>query len=136
MAAPRRPAKAASAACCVGRSSARTRSAPACGFLSRSADGDSSESVRLDFGLSNSSLDEKTRAAWPYAFDLVYSVTLEREDLTTTLVVNNKEEERAFGVSDLGRALGVERGAEDVGNMRQCDDAVVALTHAEEHASE
>jgi glucose-6-phosphate 1-epimerase len=70
-------------------------------FLSRGADGDSSESVRLDFGLSNASLDEKTRAQWPYAFDLVYSVTLERDGLTTSLVVNNKEESAAFEVQAL-----------------------------------
>ena len=47
------------------------------------------------------SLDEKMRAAWPYAFDLVYSVTLERTGLTTSLVVNNKEQERSFEIQAL-----------------------------------
>jgi len=70
-------------------------------FLSRSSDGDSSTSLRLDFGLTSTSLDDKTRAAWPFAFDLVYSVTLERTSLTTSLIVNNKEESRPIEVQAL-----------------------------------
>lgn len=46
--------------------------------------------VKLDFGLSSSSLDDKTRALWPYDFDLIYSVTLERSALNTSLVITNK----------------------------------------------
>lgn len=46
--------------------------------------------VKLDFGLSSSSLDEETRGLWPYDFDLIYSVTLERSTLNTSLVITNK----------------------------------------------
>ncbi|PSR80392.1 galactose mutarotase-like domain-containing protein [Coniella lustricola] len=49
--------------------------------------------VKLDFGLSSSSLDEKTRALWPYDFDLIYSVTLERTNLVTSIVITNKSAE-------------------------------------------
>lgn len=48
--------------------------------------------MKLDFGLSASSLDEKTRALWPYDFDLIYSVTLERHALNTSVVITNKDE--------------------------------------------
>ncbi|PSS15144.1 hypothetical protein M430DRAFT_67750 [Amorphotheca resinae ATCC 22711] len=53
-------------------------------------DGDSS--VKLDFGLSPSNLDEESRKKWPYAFGLIYSVTLGREGLTTSMVVRNEGE--------------------------------------------
>ena len=46
-------------------------------------------SVKLDFGLSSESLDDDTRAKWPYKFGLLYSVTLDKESLGTTLVVTN-----------------------------------------------
>jgi glucose-6-phosphate 1-epimerase len=52
--------------------------------------GDSS--VKLDFGLSQSNLDEASKKAWPYAFGLIYSVTLGREGLTTSMVVRNEGE--------------------------------------------
>lgn len=48
-------------------------------------------SVKLDFGLSSSSLDDKTRALWPYDFDLIYSVTLEKNSLNTAMVITNKD---------------------------------------------
>jgi glucose-6-phosphate 1-epimerase len=49
--------------------------------------GDSS--VKLDFGLSPNNLTEESRKAWPYEFGLIYSVTLGREGLTTSIVVQN-----------------------------------------------
>ncbi|RCI11979.1 hypothetical protein L249_4586 [Ophiocordyceps polyrhachis-furcata BCC 54312] len=63
-------------------------------FLGKStSEGDPSSSVKLDFGLSPDNLDDATRALWPYKFGLLYSVTLERESLNTTLVVTNQGEE-------------------------------------------
>lgn len=47
--------------------------------------------VKLDFGLSSSSLDDKTKALWPYDFDLIYSVTLEKNSLITAMVITNKD---------------------------------------------
>ncbi|KAK0120352.1 hypothetical protein ONS95_011755 [Cadophora gregata] len=58
--------------------------------LSSSSAGD--DSVKLDFGLSASNLSEQSKKAWPYAFGLIYSVTLSREGLTTSLVVRNEGE--------------------------------------------
>ncbi|KAK4658657.1 hypothetical protein QC762_103490 [Podospora pseudocomata] len=54
-------------------------------------------SVKLDFGLSSAAdgLDPQGKAAWPFKFNLIYSVTLNRRDLTTSLVVTN-DDERAF----------------------------------------
>lgn len=49
--------------------------------------GDSS--VKLDFGLSEGMLDEKTRAAWPHGFGLTYSVTLGPGRLETSMEVRN-----------------------------------------------
>jgi glucose-6-phosphate 1-epimerase len=50
----------------------------------------SDDSVKLDFGLGSSMLDEATRKKWPYEFGLVYSVTLGRERLECQLHVQNK----------------------------------------------
>lgn len=47
--------------------------------------------VKLDFGLSSSSLDDETKALWPYEFDLIYSVTLEKNSLNTAMVITNKD---------------------------------------------
>ncbi|CZR66433.1 related to P.ciliare possible apospory-associated protein [Phialocephala subalpina] len=58
--------------------------------LSSSSAGD--DSVKLDFGLSPSNLSEESRKAWPFEFGLIYSVTLGRESLTTSLVVRNEGE--------------------------------------------
>lgn len=52
--------------------------------------GDSS--VKLDFGLSPSNLDDASKEAWAYEFGLIYSVTLGREGLTTSIVVRNEGE--------------------------------------------
>lgn len=46
-------------------------------------------SVTLDFGLSTASLSAESKAAWPYGFTLVYSVTLSKDALQTTLNVKN-----------------------------------------------
>ncbi|KAK3694633.1 galactose mutarotase-like domain-containing protein [Podospora appendiculata] len=60
---------------------------------SESAPGQAADlSVKLDFGLSSPSLDSETQAKWPYAFNLIYSVTLSRESLTTSLVVTNDDD--------------------------------------------
>jgi len=47
-------------------------------------------SVKLDFGLSAGNLDESTRKLWPFKFGLIYSVTLSKEGLTTSMVVRNE----------------------------------------------
>jgi glucose-6-phosphate 1-epimerase len=46
--------------------------------------------VTIDFGLSPSNLNEETREAWPYNFGLIYSVTLTRDGLETSMVVRNE----------------------------------------------
>ncbi|KAF7597291.1 hypothetical protein BBP40_008134 [Aspergillus hancockii] len=48
------------------------------------------DSVKLDFGLSRPMLNEEFQKAWPYDFGLVYSVTLTKESLETSLQVQNK----------------------------------------------
>lgn len=48
------------------------------------------DSVKLDFGLSSSMLDEASRKKWPYEFGLVYSVTLGKGKLECQLHVQNK----------------------------------------------
>ncbi|KAK4153274.1 galactose mutarotase-like domain-containing protein [Chaetomidium leptoderma] len=47
--------------------------------------------VKLDFGLSSAApgLDPKATAHWPFKFNLIYSVTLKRESLTTSIVATN-----------------------------------------------
>lgn len=62
-------------------------------FLGKSTSEGSSSSVKLDFGLSSENIDDNVRAAWSYKFGLLYSVTLERESLTTSLVVSNQGDE-------------------------------------------
>ncbi|KAL2827425.1 class II aldolase/adducin N-terminal [Aspergillus cavernicola] len=49
----------------------------------------SDEAVKLDFGLSSSMLSPEFQEKWPYDFGLVYSVTLSREGLGTSLQVQN-----------------------------------------------
>jgi glucose-6-phosphate 1-epimerase len=49
--------------------------------------------VTIDFGLSPSNLGEETRRAWPYNFGLIYSVTLTRDGLKTSMVVRNEGKE-------------------------------------------
>ncbi|KAK7893924.1 hypothetical protein LTR67_006625 [Exophiala xenobiotica] len=51
------------------------------------------DSVKLDFGLSTSMLDESVQKKWPYDFGLVYSVTLGRGKLECQMHVQNKGDE-------------------------------------------
>ncbi|KAJ5376749.1 hypothetical protein N7509_013635 [Penicillium cosmopolitanum] len=46
--------------------------------------------VKLDFGLSHTMLTEEFRKAWPLEFGLVYSVTLTKDTLETSLQVRNE----------------------------------------------
>ncbi|KAB5567025.1 galactose mutarotase-like domain-containing protein [Coniochaeta sp. 2T2.1] len=62
---------------------------------SESSEGGADLSVKLDFGLSSASLETETKKLWDYAFNLIYSVTLSRESLTTSLVVTN-DDSRSF----------------------------------------
>jgi glucose-6-phosphate 1-epimerase len=48
--------------------------------------------VKLDFGLSDAELSEESKKAWPYSFGLIYSVTLSKDGLTTTMLVRNEGE--------------------------------------------
>ena len=49
--------------------------------------------VKLDFGLSSAApgLDPKATAHWPFRFNLIYSVTLNRDSLTTSIVAANDD---------------------------------------------
>ncbi|KAI1363265.1 galactose mutarotase-like domain-containing protein [Xylaria arbuscula] len=53
----------------------------------------SDASVKLDFGLSSATLDEKTRELWPYTFSAIYSVTLTPDGLSTGIVITNDGKE-------------------------------------------
>nr|KMM68900.1 aldose 1-epimerase family protein [Coccidioides posadasii RMSCC 3488] len=54
------------------------------------SESESGASVKLDFGLSNSMLSDKFKGDWPYEFGLVYSVTLSKGSLETSLRVQNE----------------------------------------------
>ncbi|KAM0743340.1 hypothetical protein ACQRIT_003517 [Beauveria bassiana] len=62
-------------------------------FLGKSTSEGDSSNVKLDFGLSSESLADEYKQAWPYRFGLLYSVTLTRESLTTTIVITNDGDE-------------------------------------------
>ncbi|KAL2261440.1 hypothetical protein VTK26DRAFT_4157 [Humicola hyalothermophila] len=64
---------------------------------SASSSGAADLAVKLDFGLSSETegLDPAAREAWPYKFNLIYSVTLTKDSLTTNIVVTN-DDERPF----------------------------------------
>lgn len=49
--------------------------------------------MKLDFGLSHPMLSEEFQKAWPYKFGLVYSVTLTKGSLETSLQVQNQGEQ-------------------------------------------
>lgn len=51
------------------------------------------DAVKLDFGLGSANLGDAGKKAWPYDFSLVYSVTLSKEGLQTTINVRNEGEE-------------------------------------------
>ncbi|TQV96923.1 apospory-associated protein c [Cordyceps javanica] len=85
----------------AGSNGEKTKSLPQHGFARNSrweflgkstSEGDSSN-VKLDFGLSSESLDDEYQKAWPFRFGLLYSVTLTRESLTTTIVITNDGDE-------------------------------------------
>lgn len=46
--------------------------------------------MKLDFGLSSAQLSSEAKKAWGYDFALVYSVTVGKEGLQTSLNVQNK----------------------------------------------
>ncbi|KAI1809575.1 galactose mutarotase-like protein [Poronia punctata] len=54
-----------------------------------SSTGASDASVKLDFGLSSATLDDKFKASWPYTFSAIYSVTLTPEGLSTGIFITN-----------------------------------------------
>jgi len=58
-------------------------------FLGKSTSEGATAGVKLDFGLSSETLDEENKKKWPYQFGLLYSVTLDRDSLNTTLVITN-----------------------------------------------
>ncbi|KAJ4163702.1 hypothetical protein LMH87_005413 [Akanthomyces muscarius] len=62
-------------------------------FLGKSTSEGDSSNVKLDFGLSSGDLSDEHQKAWPYRFGLLYSVTLTRESLTTTIVITNDGDE-------------------------------------------
>lgn len=49
--------------------------------------------VKLDFGLSSAApgLDPLAPVHWPFRFNLIYSVTLKRDSLTTSIVATNDD---------------------------------------------
>lgn len=53
----------------------------------------SDSSVRMDFGLTSSNISPEARKAFPYSFGLIYSVTLARDSLETTMLVRNEGQE-------------------------------------------
>jgi glucose-6-phosphate 1-epimerase len=62
-------------------------------FLGKStSEGSESSNVKLDFGLSSETLDDATKALWPYSFGLLYSVTLDTKSLTTAIVITNQSD--------------------------------------------
>lgn len=67
---------------------------------SESSEGGADLSVKLDFGLSSAGLSDETRALWPYAFNLIYSVTLSTGSLVTSMVATN-DDERPFDLQVL-----------------------------------
>lgn len=50
-------------------------------------------SIQVDFGLGPENLTVDLRKAWPYAFGLIYSVTLTRTSLETKILVRNEGNE-------------------------------------------
>ncbi|PWY86059.1 galactose mutarotase-like protein [Aspergillus heteromorphus CBS 117.55] len=59
-------------------------------FLGKSSSESGGYAVKLDFGLSHPMLSAEFQKAWPYQFGLVYSVTLTRGSLATSLQVQNQ----------------------------------------------
>ncbi|KAI0444925.1 galactose mutarotase-like domain-containing protein [Xylaria telfairii] len=53
----------------------------------------SDASIKLDFGLSSATLDDKSKELWPYTFSAIYSVTLTPDGLSTGIVITNDGKE-------------------------------------------
>ncbi|KAI2640973.1 galactose mutarotase-like protein [Xylaria nigripes] len=51
--------------------------------------GVSDASIKLDFGLSSATIDEKSKLLWPYTFSIIYSVTLTPDSLRTSISITN-----------------------------------------------
>jgi glucose-6-phosphate 1-epimerase len=49
--------------------------------------------VKIDFGLSSSNLDAAAKAAWPFDFGLIYSITFNKDELETSILVRNEGSE-------------------------------------------
>ncbi|TGJ81711.1 hypothetical protein E0Z10_g7041 [Xylaria hypoxylon] len=60
---------------------------------STSSTSPSDASIKLDFGLSSTTVDEKSKALWPYIFSAIYSVTLTSDGLSTGIVITNDGKE-------------------------------------------
>ncbi|KAL8400734.1 hypothetical protein RB594_000949 [Gaeumannomyces avenae] len=73
----------------LGKSTSESQRAGGAGASSSSGAATGDHSVKLDFGLTSSNLAAATRALWPHPFNLLYSVTLERDSLTTSLTATN-----------------------------------------------
>ncbi|KAK8189845.1 galactose mutarotase-like domain-containing protein, partial [Phyllosticta capitalensis] len=69
----------------LGKSTSEASAEPEASTTGTTAD----SSVKLDFGLSSSNLSPEARAAWPYDFGVVYSVTLGPNSLQTAVNVRN-----------------------------------------------
>ncbi|KAI0391310.1 galactose mutarotase-like protein [Xylariaceae sp. FL0594] len=54
-----------------------------------SSTGASDASIKLDFGLSSATLDDKFKELWPQTFSAIYSVTLTPDGLSTGIVITN-----------------------------------------------
>lgn len=46
--------------------------------------------MKIDFGLSPSNLDDAFKKAWPYNFGLIYSITFNKDELETSILVRNE----------------------------------------------
>ncbi|EJT73915.1 hypothetical protein GGTG_07769 [Gaeumannomyces tritici R3-111a-1] len=73
----------------LGKSTSESQRAGGGGASSSLGAATGDHSVKLDFGLTSSNLAAATRALWPHPFNLLYSVTLERDSLTTSLTATN-----------------------------------------------
>jgi glucose-6-phosphate 1-epimerase len=73
----------------LGKSTSESPPTPATKSTAPGGDG----SVTLDFGLYSSGISADAKEAWPYEFGLVYSVTLGRDGLQTSLNVRNEGKE-------------------------------------------
>ncbi|KAI1174047.1 galactose mutarotase-like domain-containing protein [Nemania sp. FL0916] len=53
----------------------------------------SDASIKLDFGLSSATLDEKSKSLWPYTFNAIYTVVLSPDGLSTSIAITNDGKE-------------------------------------------